>query len=92
MLDVKAINNDIHLKVIGQSNETVIKNAVYLASIGKLTEIRTVCANTYLNNEETIYCNPQCRGSHHGNSPDSQRHARQVCGKHQCGRRRHCHL
>ena len=26
MLDVKAINNDIHLKVIGQSNETVIKN------------------------------------------------------------------
>lgn len=54
MLDVKAINNDIHLKVIGQSNETVIKNAIFLASIGKLTEIRTVCANTYLNNEETI--------------------------------------
>lgn len=54
MLDIKATNNDIHKILCGKSNEKVLENAAYLASIHKLEEIRTVCIPNYLNDKETI--------------------------------------
>lgn len=42
MLDIKAFDEDEHKKLTGKSNVNVIKNALYLADIGKLDEIRTV--------------------------------------------------
>lgn len=42
MLDIKAFDEGAHKKLTGQSNSTVLKNAVYLAKHHKLFEIRTV--------------------------------------------------
>lgn len=55
MLDIKSIDNDEHLKMTSKSNEIVLENALYLASIGKLFEIRTVVIDEYLNNRKTVY-------------------------------------
>lgn len=54
MLDIKATDDEIHKKLTGKSNELIMKNAVYLAKIGKLHEIRTVMARKMLRNEQTI--------------------------------------
>lgn len=42
MLDIKAFDEGEHKKLTGKSNANVIENALYLAGIGKLDEIRTV--------------------------------------------------
>lgn len=55
MLDVKAFDNEEHLKLTSKSNEIVLENARFLASIGKLFEIRTVVIDNYLNNRNTVY-------------------------------------
>lgn len=55
MLDVKSIDYDEHLELTSKSNEMVLENARYLASIGKLYEIRTVVIDNYLNNRKTVY-------------------------------------
>lgn len=51
MLDIKSMDKDEHIKLTGRSNKTVIENAVYLASIGKLQEIRTVLIEGHKNRE-----------------------------------------
>ncbi len=43
MLDIKAFEKNDHLKLTAFDNSIVLKNAQYLACIGKLTELRTVC-------------------------------------------------
>ena len=55
LLDVKSINKEEHIKLTSKSNEIVLENARYLASIGKLFEIRTVVIDNYLNNRKTVY-------------------------------------
>lgn len=54
MLDVKSIDRDEHTELTCRSNEMVLENARYLASIGKLFEIRTVVIDNYLNNRRTV--------------------------------------
>ena len=48
LLDIKAYDSDIHRKITGTGNETVIANARLLATIGRLEEIRCViCPSLY---------------------------------------------
>lgn len=54
MLDIKATDPDIHKELTGMGNALVLKNARYLASIGKLAELRTVMTKEMLKNAETI--------------------------------------
>jgi pyruvate formate lyase activating enzyme len=54
MLDIKSIDKEEHIKLTSASNEIVLENARYLASIGKLFEIRTVTVDGYLNNMRTV--------------------------------------
>ncbi|MDO4521790.1 MAG: YjjW family glycine radical enzyme activase [Eubacteriales bacterium] len=42
MLDIKAWSREDHERVTGSDNELVLRNAVYLAERGQLTEVRTV--------------------------------------------------
>lgn len=42
MLDVKEADDRLHRELTGASNETVLKNMVFLAEKGKLAEVRTV--------------------------------------------------
>lgn len=55
MLDVKATDDALHRELTGKSSQLVLKNAKYLASIGKLKEIRTVVTNEFLDNQQTIH-------------------------------------
>ncbi len=55
MLDVKSIDPMEHMELTSKGNEIVLENARYLASIGKLFEIRTVVIEGYLNNRKTVY-------------------------------------
>jgi len=54
MLDIKAFDCEEHKRVTGWSNEVVIKNARYLASIAKLYEVRTVISPGLFDAEQTI--------------------------------------
>ena len=54
MLDVKADNEERHRWLTGQSIDRVLENLEYLASIGKLEEVRTVCMPDQLNSAGTI--------------------------------------
>ena len=54
MLDVKAWNVEDHLKVTGTDNEMVLKNAAFLAGLGKLYEVRTVVVPGLFDYDETI--------------------------------------
>ena len=54
MLDIKATDAKSHLRLTGKKNNVVMKNAKYLASIGKLYEVRTVMVKDELNNQETV--------------------------------------
>lgn len=54
MLDIKATDPKKHKWVTGRDNELVLRNAKYLASRKKLTEIRTVCILESLDSEQTI--------------------------------------
>ena len=51
MLDIKSMNEEEHINLTGRPNKTVIENAVYLASIRKLQEIRTVLIEGNKNRE-----------------------------------------
>ena len=42
MLDIKAFGKEDHLKVTAMPNKNTLENAVFLAKMGKLFEIRTV--------------------------------------------------
>lgn len=54
MLDIKAFTKEDHRKVTGQDNDIVLKNACFLASIGKLPEIRTVVVPGLFDAEEAV--------------------------------------
>ena len=54
MLDVKAFDQESHMKLTGMDNKMVLKNAVFLAEYGKLEEIRTVIVPDCLPNEHTV--------------------------------------
>ncbi len=54
LLDIKGSDPDFHLKLIGKSNEPVLKNAVKLAQQNKLTEIRTVVLSNERYSEKTV--------------------------------------
>ena len=53
MLDVKSIDNEEHLKVVGVDNTVVLKNLNYLLEQDKLYEVRTVIAPN-MNNDKTV--------------------------------------
>ena len=54
MLDVKSFDNNLHNKYINFDNKYVLSNLKFLASIGKLYEVRTVVVPEIFNNEETV--------------------------------------
>lgn len=54
MLDVKAYNDEEHKNVTGMTNTMVLKNATYLAGLGKLYEVRTVVVPDLFDTKETI--------------------------------------
>ena len=54
MLDIKCFDNEQHKMLTGQSNELVLKNAVWLAERGLLPEVRTVIVPGLLPNEDTV--------------------------------------
>ncbi len=54
MLDVKSFDNNLHNKYINFDNKYVLSNLEFLASIGKLYEVRTVVVPEIFNNEETV--------------------------------------
>ena len=55
MLDIKSIDPEEHIELTSKGNYIVLENAKYLASIGKLFEIRTVVIEGYLDNRKTVY-------------------------------------
>ncbi len=55
MLDVKAYDLKEHIKVTDFSNDIVLKNALYLAYIGKLFEVRTVIVPELFDFRKTVY-------------------------------------
>ena len=54
MLDVKAWDPEEHLALTGKSSIPVIENAIKLAQMGKLEEIRTVVVPGVLDNRKTV--------------------------------------
>ena len=54
MLDIKAFDAEDHKVITGRENELVLKNACYLASIGKLPEIRTVVVPGLFDAEKAV--------------------------------------
>jgi pyruvate formate lyase activating enzyme len=54
MLDIKAFDGLQHREVTGISNEEILKNACFLASLRKLYEIRTVVVNELFDARDTI--------------------------------------
>ncbi len=54
MLDIKAFTEEDHIRVTGCSNRQVLRNAAFLAHIGKLYEIRTVAVKELFASENVI--------------------------------------
>ncbi|MGI5946702.1 MAG: YjjW family glycine radical enzyme activase [Lachnospiraceae bacterium] len=54
MLDIKAFDEEDHRRVTGADNRQILENARYLASIGKLFEIRTVIVPGLFDGEKTV--------------------------------------
>jgi pyruvate formate lyase activating enzyme len=54
MLDIKCFDAAAHLSLTGQPNDLVLQNLEFLASVGKLEEVRTVIVPDALPNEETV--------------------------------------
>ncbi len=54
MLDIKAYDVDQHIQVTGEKNDLILKQAVFLAQIGKLHEVRTVVVPGLFDAEETV--------------------------------------
>ena len=48
MLDVKSTDEEEYRDLIGGDGKGILDKAVYLASLGKLTEVRTVCSPDFL--------------------------------------------
>lgn len=55
MLDVKSYDEKEHIMLTGKSNKNVLRNLIYLGSIGKLYEVRTVVVPDVLDNVNNIY-------------------------------------
>lgn len=55
MLDIKAFDKEQHNEVTGIENELILENAVYLAQLGKLTEVRTVVVPELFHAEDTVH-------------------------------------
>ena len=53
-LDIKAFGEEDHLKVTAMPNKNTLENAVFLAKMGKLFEIRTVIVPGLFDIENTI--------------------------------------
>ena len=54
MLDVKAWDAEDHLRLTGADNDLVKRNLDFLATAGKLEEVRTVVAPDWMDPEETV--------------------------------------
>jgi len=54
ILDVKAFNEEEHIKLTGKSNRIILKNLKFLMETGKLCEVRTVICPDVFNCEETV--------------------------------------
>lgn len=54
MLDVKAWDAENHLRLTGADNDLVKRNLDFLATAGKLEEVRTVVAPDWMNPEKTV--------------------------------------
>ncbi len=54
MLDVKCFDQTRHKELTGRTNETVLKSLDFLASAGKLEEVRTVIVPDALPNTDTL--------------------------------------
>ncbi|NLI53653.1 MAG: YjjW family glycine radical enzyme activase [Clostridiales bacterium] len=54
MLDVKCVNAKAHRALTGRENDLVLKSLSFLASAGKLEEVRTVVVPDLLPNEDTV--------------------------------------
>jgi len=54
MLDIKAFDREEHKELTGRDNEIVLKNAVFLAEKGMLTEVRTVIAPTLYSCDKAV--------------------------------------
>ena len=54
MLDIKSSDEEEHKMLTGMTNKTVLKNAEYLAKLGKLYEIRTVIVPGILDNRRNV--------------------------------------
>lgn len=54
MLDIKAYDKNEHYNLVKVDNTLVLKNALYLASLNKLPEIRTVVVPNLFNVKQTV--------------------------------------
>ena len=54
MLDIKAYDYNEHIKVTDVGNDIVLKNAKYLAGMGKLFEVRTVVVPELFDFRKTV--------------------------------------
>jgi len=54
MVDLKAFDSRSHKELTGQDNSVVIETIKYLATLGKLFEVRTVIVPGFLDNEQTV--------------------------------------
>ena len=55
MLDIKAYDEKDHIKVTAVKNDIVLKNALFLAKVGKLFEVRTVIVPGLFDCKKTVY-------------------------------------
>lgn len=54
MLDVKAFNEEEHIKLTGTSNDLVLASFLTLVKLNKLEEVRSVVLGNVVNSEETV--------------------------------------
>ncbi len=54
MLDIKAFDENEHIRVTGSSNSMILENAKYLASVGKLYEVRSVIVPDLYDTKKSI--------------------------------------
>lgn len=55
MLDIKSFDKEEHKRVTGCSNEQVLQEAIFLAEIGKLDEVRTVIVPELFDGITSVY-------------------------------------
>lgn len=54
MLDIKAFDENEHIKLTGKSNKNILNNLDFLLKKGKIYELRTVIVPKILDNERTV--------------------------------------